>query len=185
MKGDKFNRWGEPEENDPVLHVDEWFPSEKTHQTEGMEWLSRAYVPIGIILGLVLGTVSFALLGKAFENGEVSLVPALVGGGLGAWSLTFLVPYGTLVYYSIKKQVLLSRRDRGLPVDIVPEDIDDYSLPLYTVPGVGRLMMGPLSSGGKTMPLGMKRARVATFALSAVFFVLIVVLALTGLATPS
>ncbi len=48
------------------------------------------------------------------------------------------------------------------------------------VPGVGRLMMGSLNSGRKTMPLGMKRARVATFVLAAVFFVLIVTLVVVG-----
>ena len=180
MAREKLNRWGEPEETEPTLHVDEWFPSERTHQSEGMEQLSRAYVPVGIVLGLILGVVSVVVLGYAFRDGEVSIVPVLIGGWLGAWSLTFLVPYGTLVYYSIKKQVLLGRRNRGLPVDITPEDIDDYSLPLYTVPGIGRLIMGPLSSGGKTMPLGMKRARVATFALTALFVLLIVVLALVG-----
>ena len=135
---------------------------------------------VGIVLGLILGVVSMAVLSYAFRDGEASWVPLLIGGWLGAWALTFLVPYGTLVYYSIKKQVLLGRRNRGLPVDITPEDIDDYSLPLYMVPGVGRLLMGPLSSGGKTMPLGMKRARVATFVLTALFFALIVVLGLVG-----
>ena len=179
MAREQLNRWGEPEETEPTLYVDEWFPSEKSHQTEGMEWLSRAFVPIGIILGLVLATVSFALLTSAFD-GELNALRALVGGALGAWALTFLVPYGTLVYYGIKKQVLLSRRHRGLPIDITPEDIDQYSLPLYMVPGVGRLMMGSLNSGRKTMPLGMKRARVATFVLAAVFFVLIVTLVVVG-----
>ena len=120
------------------------------------------------------------MLGSAFRDDEVSAIPALIGGGLGAWALTFLVPYGTLVYYSIKKQVLISRRNRGLSVDIVPEDIDDYALPLYMVPGAGRLFMGALSSGGKAMPLGMKRARVATFVLAALFFMLIVALVIVG-----
>ena len=175
MAREQLNRWGEPEETEPTLYVDEWFPSERSHQSAGMEWLSRAFVPIGIILGLILGTVSFALLSWAFEGGQVDAVRALVGGGLGAWALMFLVPYGTLVYYAIKKQVLISRRGRGLPIDIVPEDIDDYSLPLYMVPGAGRLFMGSLNSGRKTMPLGMKRARVATFVVSAVFFVFVVI----------
>ena len=180
MAREKLNRWGEPEETDPVLPVDEWFPSEKTFQTDGMEQLSRAYVPIGVGLGVILGLVSIGVLGYAFRDEQVNAVGALIGAGLGAWSLSFLVPYGTLIYYSIKKQVLLGRRERGLPVDIVPEDIDDYSLPLYMVPGTGRLFMAPLSSGGKTMPLGMKRARVATFVLTALYFVLIIVLALVG-----
>ena len=177
---EKLNRWGEPEETEPTLHLDEWFPSEKSHQSEGMESLSRAFVPIGVILGLVLGTVSFAVLSYAFRDGQINAVLALVGAGTGAWTLTFLVPYGTLLYYAIKKQVLISRRNRGLPIDIVPEDIDHYALPLYMVPGVSRLIMGPLNSGRKTMPLGMKRARVVTFVLAAVFFVLVIVLALSG-----
>jgi len=180
MARERFNRWGEPEQNEPELHIDEWFPSEKSHQSEGMESLSRAFVPIGIILGLVLATVSVAMLGYAFDHAPVNTVLAIAGGGVGAWGLTFLVPYGTLVYYQIKKQVLISRRNRGLPIDLVPEDIDHYALPLYMVPGVGRLMMGSLNSGIKTTPLGMKRARVATFVVAALYFVLIVALAVIG-----
>ena len=182
MAREKLNRWGEPEETEPTLHVDEWFPSEKTHQSEGMEQLSRAYVPVGIALGLILGLVSVGVLSYAFRDGQTDAVGVIVGGALGAWSLTFLVPYGTLVYYSIKKQVLLSRRGRGLPVDIVPEDIDDYSLPLYVVPGFARLMMAPLNSGNKTMPLGMRRARVVTFVVAGLFLALMIVLALMSIA---
>lgn len=177
MKGEKFNRWGEPEDNEQALYVDEWFPSEKSHQSEGMAQLSRAFVPVGIILGLVLGAVSVGMLRYGFRNGDVEALPAIIGGAAGAWSLSFLIPYGTLVYYAIKKQVLIGRRNCGLPTDIVPEDIDDYALPLYMVPGAGRLFMGPLTSGGKTMPLGMKRARIATFIVSGAFFLLILVLA--------
>jgi hypothetical protein len=74
--------------------------------------------------------------------------------------------------------VLIGRRGRGLPVDIVPEDIDEYTVPLRTVPGVARLMMGGLSSGAKAMPLGMRRARVATVVLAAVYVVAIAVVVL-------
>jgi hypothetical protein len=180
MARDKLNRWGEPEETEPTLHIDEWFPSEKTYRSESTELLSRAFVPIGIMLGLLLASVSGALVSFAFRGEQFNSVAALVGGGVGAWSLFFLVPYGTLVYYGIKKQVLLSRRDRGLPVDIVPEDIDEYAVPLRTVPGVARLIMGELSSGNKATPLGMRRARVLTIALAASYFVVTVVLVLVN-----
>jgi hypothetical protein len=176
MTREKLNRWGEPEETDPTLYVDEWFPSEKSHQSPGMESLSRAFVPIGIILGLILAAVAVSLVTSGLGAEPVNAPLAIAGGGLGAWALLFLVPYGTLVYYAIKKQVLISRRTRGLPIDLTPEDIDDYTLPLYTVPGVARLMMGQLSSGGKTTPLGMKRARVATIVAAVLFFVAVVVL---------
>lgn len=179
MTREKLNRWGEPEETDPTLHVDEWFPSEKSHQSAGMESLSRAFVPIGIILGLILAAIGIALITSGLGAKPVNAPLALAGGGLGAWALLLLVPYGTLVYYAIKKQVLISRRNRGLPIDLTPEDIDDYTVPLHTVPGVARLMMGQLSSGGKTTPIGMKRARAATFIAAALFFAAVAVLTIT------
>ena len=172
---EKLNRWGEPEDSEPVLHIDEWFPSERTHQSEGMANFSRAFVPVGIILGLVLGGISVALIAHAFRGETVTVSAALVGGALGSWALTFLIPYGTLVYYGIKKQVLIGRRNRGEAIDMTPEDIDEYTVPLRNVPGVARLMMGELTSGNKATPLGMRRARVLTIAAAAGYFVAVVV----------
>ena len=109
MAREKLNRWGEPEETEPTLHVDEWFPSEKTHQSEGMEQLSRAYVPVGIALGLILGLVSVGVLSYAFRDGQTDAVGVIVGGALGAWSLTFLVPVAFAV--TIPAQSLTGRLD--------------------------------------------------------------------------
>jgi len=149
MPIERTNRWGDPEDEEPALYVDEWFPSEKSHQSEEMEVFSRAYVPIGIAIGILLMIASIGILAFALRTEERN-------------AITFLVPYGTLVYYGIKKHVLISRRNRGLPIDMVPEDIDGYSLPLHAVPGVG-LTMRSLDAGLKAMPLGMRRSRVITW----------------------
>jgi len=162
MPIERTNRWGDPEDEEPALYVDEWFPSEKSHQSEEMEVFSRAYVPIGIAIGILLMIASIGILAFALRTEERNATAIVAGVIFGAWSITFLVPYGTLVYYGIKKHVLISRRNRGLPIDMVPEDIDGYSLPLHAVPGVG-LTMRSLDAGLKAMPLGMRRSRVITW----------------------
>jgi hypothetical protein len=181
---EKLNRWGEPEEIDPSdLPVDLWFPSERDHQSPGMEFFSRVYAPFGWILGFVLAFVTGGLLRLALEAEEGRFAGLALAAGVGALSIVLLASYGTLAYYAIKKRMLVRRRNRGLPVDMDPDDIDEYSVPLFYVPFTGRLMMGPLNSGGKTVPLGMKRARIVTYVAAGIYLVAMLLYAVMSAAT--
>lgn len=179
MTREKLNRWGDSEEIDPAnLPVDHWFPSEALLQSEGMEIVSRGLVPLGVFLSFASAVGGVFLLVHAFTAESFSPIATIGGAALGASSMLLAVPYGTLVYYAIKKQVLISRRKRGLPISMVPEDIDHYSLPLYRGQRFGRPMLPRLDSGGKTEPLGMKRAYVATIVGFVLYFVAALALSL-------
>lgn len=176
---EQLNRWGEPEDVDPGdLPVDHWFPSEALLQSEGMGIVSRGLVPLGVFLSVASATGGFFLLARAFSAEAFSPIETIGGAALGASSMLLAVPYGTLVYYAIKKRVLISRRKRGLPISMEPEDIDHYSLPLYRGQRFGRPMLPRLDSGGKEEPLGMKRSYVATIVGFVLFLVGSVVLSL-------
>lgn len=117
-----------------------------SYQPNGSRELSRAFTPIGLVLGLGLAVGGVILIAWAAQSHDAAkYIPA--GIVVTSWGLHFLLGFGTLVYYLARRPEIARRESAGLPTTISATDIDDYDVPLRNSI-TARFTLGMFTAGG-------------------------------------
>lgn len=176
----KYNRWGEQTNSPEDLPVDAWFPSEAREMGDAPHddpQTGLAIVMSGI--GSLMVIVPTWIIVSSTISGALSPFVIALCSFFWIWGASLLVPYGTLIYYRLRRLSLLNTVHPEGSESLSARDIDYFRVPLHRSwqgpPRIGLFATG----NGRATPLT-RFARVAGMVLTVLFYVALLAALLVG-----